>query len=209
MKNKRFSLENILVSLCGHLFLVAIMLTSFAVVMDRAKLVANDRVQITEIDLSDIKITRDETALRNTKDEMPDARAQVHHPSYPFAKASGHRSIIRVNRESAPLVRTMTASVSDALRIAMTRCWVIDTKHAGISDIRAVAHLTMNRNGAVRDVWFESAARADTDAAFAYVLQTIRTAIGVCAPFKMLPQSEFAEWEKIQLTFYPATGAVQ
>ena len=60
----------------------------------------------------------------------------------------------------------------------------------------------------VRDVWFESAARAQTDPAFAYVLDTIRSAINVCQPFKMLPENEFDKWEKIQLTFYPTQGKV-
>ena len=104
--------------------------------------------------------------------------------------------------------RTLTVSVVDALRVAMTRCWNIDTTRSDIGDIRAVAHLTMRRNGTVRDVWFESAAREQTDPAFAYVLETIRSAINVCQPFKMLPPNEFAKWEKIQLTFYPTQGKV-
>jgi hypothetical protein len=90
----------------------------------------------------------------------------------------------------------------------MTRCWVIDKNRNDISDIRAVAHLTMRKNGTVRDVWFESAARAETDPAFAYVLDTIRAAINTCQPLKMLPENEFSKWEKIQLTFYPTSGKV-
>ena len=90
----------------------------------------------------------------------------------------------------------------------MTRCWVVDTTRTDIGDIRAVAHLTMRKNGTVRDVWFESATRAETDPAFAYVLETIRDAINACQPLNMLPQKEFSKWEKIQLTFYPTTGKV-
>ena len=116
--------------------------------------------------------------------------------------------VIRVNRESVSLNRTLNVSVVDALRVAMTRCWVIDKNRPDISDIRAVAHLTMRKNGTVRDVWFESAARAETDAAFAYVLDTIRAAINTCQPLKMLPENEFSKWEKIQLTFYPNSGKV-
>ncbi|MDE6478084.1 MAG: hypothetical protein K2L94_02430, partial [Alphaproteobacteria bacterium] len=118
------------------------------------------------------------------------------------------KTVVRVNREVMTLDRTMSISVVDALRVAMTRCWVIDTTRPDITDIRAVAHLTMNKSGMVRDVWFESAARANTDAAFAYVLDTIRDAINTCQPFKMLPPGEFAKWEKIQLTFYPTQGKV-
>lgn len=118
------------------------------------------------------------------------------------------KTVVRVNRNVMSLDRTMTVSVVDALRVAMTRCWTIDNKRPDIGDIRAVAHLTMRKNGTVSDVWFESAARAETDAAFAYVLETIRDAINACQPLRMLPPTEYDKWKKIQLTFYPTTGAV-
>ncbi len=246
----QFSSENFLMSVGGHLALVAVMLTSFAVVVDRAKLVAPDRVEITEIDLS--AVTGDETRLMNTAMPEPDpaptpdpvpeptptptpapepdpvSEKPIDTPSLvdevpPSPKpeptpapekpveekpAPKKRTVVRVNREVMTLDRTMSISVVDALRVAMTRCWVIDTTRPDITDIRAVAHLTMNKNGMVRDVWFESAARANTDAGFAYVLDTIRDAINTCQPFKMLPPGEFAKWEKIQLTFYPTQGKV-
>ncbi len=118
------------------------------------------------------------------------------------------KTVVRVNRNVVSLDRTLTVSVVDALRVAMTRCWNIDTSRPGLDGIRAVAHLTMRQNGTVADVWFESAARADTDSAFAYVLETIRSAINVCQPLRMLPANEYDKWQKIQLTFYPTTGAV-
>lgn len=248
----QFSSENFLMSVGGHLALVAVMLTSFAVVVDRAKLVAPDRVEITEIDLSAVNVTGDETRLMNTAMPEPDptptpdpvpeptptptpapepdpvSEKPIDTPSLvdevpPSPKpeptpapekpveekpAPQKRTVVRVNREVMTLDRTMSISVVDALRVAMTRCWVIDTTRPDITDIRAVAHLTMNKNGMVRDVWFESAARANTDAGFAYVLDTIRDAINTCQPFKMLPPGEFAKWEKIQLTFYPTQGKV-
>ena len=248
----QFSSENFLMSVGGHLALVAVMLTSFAVVVDRAKLVAPDRVEITEIDLSAVNVTGDETRLMNTAMPEPDpaptpdpvpeptptptpapdpdpvSETPIDTPSLvdevpPSPKpeptpapekpveekpAPKKRTVVRVNREVMTLDRTMSISVVDALRVAMTRCWVIDTTRPDITDIRAVAHLTMNKNGMVRDVWFESAARANTDAGFAYVLDTIRDAINTCQPFKMLPPGEFAKWEKIQLTFYPTQGKV-
>ena len=46
---KRFNSENLLMSICGHLFLVAIMIASVAIVLERAQLVAPDRIQIIEI----------------------------------------------------------------------------------------------------------------------------------------------------------------
>ena len=210
--------------------------------------------EITEIDLSQVHVSGDETRLYNTDvpppTDVPDdaqtrqsepesvptpapsetnnaadadsallADAQVPAEPKPEKKpdvkpvptpvpAPKKKTVVRVNRESVSLDRTLTVSEADALRVAMTRCWVIDTKRPDIAGIRAVARLTMRQNGTVRDVWFESAARADTDPAFAYVLDTIRDAIQRCQPFKMLPASEFSKWEKIQLTFYPTQGKV-
>lgn len=243
------------------------MITSFAVIINRAKLVAPDRIEIVEIDLNDVVVSGDETKLYNVgqvveskpeestpapvaqpdkkeiKAEEPE-KVEIESPTLieeptpepepeevaeeqkkepekkqeeqktdskpvePAPAAPRKKKVVRVNREVLSLERTLTVSVVDALRVAMTRCWVIDTKRPDISDIRAVAHLTMRKNGTVRDVWFESAARAETDPAFAYVLETIRNAINVCQPFRMLPQNEFSKWEKIQLTFYPTQGKV-
>ncbi len=118
------------------------------------------------------------------------------------------KRIVRVNREVLSLDRTLTISVVDALRVAMTRCWVIDSGRPDIADIRAVAHLKMRKNGTVQNVWFESAARAESDPAFAYVLDTIKEAIDTCQPFRMLPVGEYAKWQDIQLTFYPTQGKV-
>ncbi|MDE5615259.1 MAG: hypothetical protein K2I81_00290 [Alphaproteobacteria bacterium] len=249
-KFNQFSSENMLMSVGGHLALVAIMVTSFALVVERARLVAPDRVEITEIDLSAIKVSGDETRLYNTAapvDKAPDVAPEPPKPSpvpevpapvpEPIAEPSltepepvqtpekkveppkadakvedmpapRKKTVVRVNRETVSLDRTLTISVVDALRVAMTRCWTIDTTRSDISDIRAVAHLTMRQNGTVRDVWFEGAAAAETNPAFAYVLDTIRAAINVCQPFRMLPPGEFAKWEKIQLTFYPNQGKV-
>ncbi len=261
-KFNRFSSENILISVAGHLVLVAVLITSFVVVVNRAKMVAPDRIQIMEIDLNDVVVTSDETKLYNvgnvaeSKPEeptpVPDAKLDkkeeiaetepeeikqptlVEEPekkqeeapeekkiedkkeqekkqeSKPVEKAPvpKKRKVVRVNREVLSLDRTLTVSVVDALRVAMTRCWVIDSARPDIADIRAVAHLTMRKNGTVRDVWFESQAREETDAAFAYVLGTIRDAINRCQPLRMLPEKEFSKWEKIQLTFYPTQGKV-
>ncbi len=252
MKNRYFNLENILMSVGGHLLVVAMLVTSVVIIMNRAQLVAPDRIEIMEIDLNNVKISGDETKLQNVnadvapekvKEEKPKPKPQpepepekeepkpIEEPSLveepepepekedkkpePVeekkvepAPAPKKKRVIRVNREVMSLDRTMTVSVVDALRVAMTRCWVVDTTRSDIGDIRAVAHLTMRRNGTVRDIWFESEARAETDPAFAYVLETIRDAINVCQPLDMLPANEFSKWEKIQLTFYPTSGKV-
>ena len=246
-KFNQFSAENIMMSVCGHLVLLAIMITSFAIVVNRAKLVAPDRIQIVEIDLDSVVVSGDETKLYNVgvpdkksektqqkkqentqkkqkqeiekteiktttlveelkkevKEETTDKKTEQKNENAPKKKR-----VIKVNREVLSLDRTLTISVVDALRVAMTRCWVIDTGRPDISEIRAVAHLKMRNNGTVQDVWFESAARADTDPAFAYVLETIKNAIDVCQPFRMLPVSEYEKWRDIQLTFYPNQGKV-
>lgn len=153
--------------------------------------------------IEDKKPVPEKTKKEEVKPEQKNTTPQPETPTAPKKK-----TVVRVNREVMSLDRTLTISVVDALRVAMTRCWTIDTNRSDIADMRAVAHLTLRPNGTVRDVWFESAARAETDAAFAYVLDTIRNAINVCQPFKMLPQNEFKKWEKIQLTFYPTSGKV-
>ncbi len=240
-------------SVCGHLMLVAFLIASASLVVERARLVAPDRIDIIEIDLDKVIVSGDETKLFNTaadiapeakpepkpepkqkksepepepvKDKPIDEPTLVDEPEKqpdvekaeapkpdkpvePVPAAPKKRTVVRVNRETVGLNRTLTVSVVDALRVAMTRCWTIDTKHPGIGDICAVAHLTMRKNGTVRDVWFENASRADNDPNFAYVLETIRSAINVCQPFRMLPENEYSKWEKIQLTFYPTQGKV-
>ena len=242
-KFNQFSTENLLMSVCGHLVLLAIMITSFTLVVNRAKLVAPDRIQIVEIDLDSVVVSGDETKLYNVgvpeqkeekkpesapekkeqevekteiktttlveevkevvKEETSDKKTEQKNENAPKKKR-----VIKVNREVLSLDRTLTISVVDALRVAMTRCWVIDNHRPDIADIRAVAHLKMRKNGTVQDVWFESAARAETDPAFAYVLETIKDAIDTCQPFRMLPVNEYSKWQDIQLTFYPTQGKV-
>ena len=248
-KTKQFYSENILMSLAGHLALVVIMITSVAIFMERAELVTPDRIEIMEIDLSNVKITGMETKLYNTDipkinktEPMPHQEPKPAPAPEPVAaktdkiadsfmddsdtnkttektvnpakndtvdaNAPKKKTVVRVNREVLSLDRTLTVSVVDALRVAMTRCWAIDTNMPGLADIRAVAHLKMRPNGTVADLWFESAARADSDPVFAYVLDTIRAAIRTCEPLSMLPRNEYKNWESIELTFYPVSGRV-
>ena len=60
----------------------------------------------------------------------------------------------------------------------------------------------------VETMWFESESRAKTDEAYAYVLDTAKTAIKTCQPFSMLPRTEYEKWADIVLTFYPSNGKV-
>ena len=234
-QTKQFYSENILLSLTGHLLIVALLITSVVLFVDDEKIVTPDRIQIMEIDLNNVKITGMDTKIvkeepkpapapepvaapkdKNTDsfvDENTDTKPRE--TAVPDTKndvkpvdAPKKKTVVRVNREVLSLDRTMSISVVDALRVAMTRCWTIDTRRPGLDDIRAVAHLKMRPNGTVADVWFESAARADNDPVFAYVLDTIRAAIRVCEPLSMLPRAEFSKWESIQLTFYPISGRV-
>ncbi len=230
-----------MVSVAGHLGIVAIMITSFAVLNPMDRVVMADHVQIYEIDLTRVEIKGDETLVFNT--EAPEASAddkqqpkkenkksEIAEPfgddpvlekiaalpdvvkkttTQPNPGAPKASTIVRVNRETTSLNRTMTISVVDALRVAMTRCWVFDKNYPGINNIRAVAHLSMNQRGFVQNVWFEQESAAADNPSLAYVFETIRGAITNCQPFNMLPESEYEKWKTIQLTFYPSNASVQ
>ncbi len=220
-----------MLSIFGHLVLIAIMTASVFFVYKRANLVTPDRVEITEIDLANVQVTAADTKLFNTSQAQSDSEPTPEKPktekailpdkeikSTEFAENEKkdvpekqkpiEKTTVKVNREVLSLDRTMTVSVVDALRVALTRCWVIDTNRSGLDGLRVVAHLTMFDTGVVSDVWFESESRAETDSDFAYVLETIKSAIQTCQPFRMLPRSEFEHWEKIQLVFYPTQGKI-
>ena len=246
-----FMSENFGFSILGHLVVVGLVVfVTEIVISNTERFIAPDRIQITMIDLSQVKVKGDESVLYNTNlpdevenvkpkdsekesaqrvandenkmqiesttlvpEEKVEKKPEVKEEEKPEEKpddapAPKKKTVVRVNRNVVSLDRTLTVSVVDALRVAMTRCWNIDTSRPDISGIRAVAHLTMRQNGTVADVWFESAARAETDPGFAYVLETIRSAINVCQPLRMLPVGEYSKWKQIQLTFYPAQGKV-
>ena len=245
-----FTSENIGFSVLGHLVAIGVIVFLTEVVIDfPERFIAPDRIQITMIDLSQVRVSGDESILYNTnvpkeiekKEQKPEPEAKPEPPKAEESKqpiestsliseekpkekpkedskteekkpdetpAPKKKTVVRVNRNVLSLDRTLTVSVVDALRVAMTRCWNIDTTRSDIAGMRVVAHLTMRKTGMVGDVWFESAARAETDPAFAYVLDTIRAAINTCQPLRMLPVNEYDKWKKIQLTFYPTQGKV-
>jgi hypothetical protein len=118
------------------------------------------------------------------------------------------KKLVRVNREVLSLDRTMTISVIDALRVALTRCWVVDTNRPGLEDIRLTAHIRFLPTGVVDRLWFESESRAQTDPDFAYVLETAKDAIKTCSPFSMLPKNEYDAWRDTTVSFYPTSGKV-
>jgi hypothetical protein len=211
---KLFSLENLSLSVLLHaVALLLVVGLSFAIPI-APKVIAPDRIKIIEIDLRDVKITGIETKLKNIEAagtakadkiaEQPSvARKDKQAKPHPFIKT------IKVNRENTALNRTMTISVIDALRVAMTRCWQIDSERPDLTEIRAVAHLKLYQNGKVQGYWFEQASRAETDSVFAYVLDTIRLAIDACSPFSMLPRGEYDKWKTVQLTFFPTAKQVE
>ncbi|MBP5485648.1 MAG: hypothetical protein J6Y07_02990 [Alphaproteobacteria bacterium] len=248
-KFNHFASENVGLSILGHMVLLcALVFVADVIIGERERFVAPDRIQIMMIDLSQVKVSGEESVLYNTnvpdKDEtkeektvepepkpeqnadvkqeietptvMPEEKPKPQKEEKPNPKeekpddkpATVKKTVIRVNRNTTSLNTGLAVSVIDALRYKMTRCWVIDTTRSDVSGIRAVAHLTMRTNGTVADVWFEGASRAESDAGFAYVLDTIRAAINACQPLDMLPRSEYKTWREIQLTFYPAQGTV-
>lgn len=244
-KDTQFHSENVLMSVLGHLVLIAIMMISFSVVVERAKLVTPNHIEIIELDLKNIKITGDETKLYNTNVPTPEEKAKldkkveekkaedaekvdIKKPTLAENEskdskdkktkkdekkvedkpAPRKKTLVRVNREVLSLDRTMTVSVVDALRKALTRCWNIDTAHPGIEDIRLTAHIRFLPTGVVDRLWFESESRAETDPDFAYVLDTAKAAIKTCSPFSMLPRNEYSKWRDTSVTFYPTSGKV-
>lgn len=247
MKQKtQFQSENIMMSVVGHLLLVVLLISSFSVVVERAKLVTPNRIEIIEIDLKNVKVSGNETRLYNTsaprqnEDEKTDKKAEdkkviqdektnLKQPSIIDSESNSlkakktpktdetkdedkpaprKKKLVRVNREVLSLDRTMTISVIDALRVALTRCWNVDTTHPGLEDIRLTAHIKFLPTGVVDRLWFESESRAQTDSDFAYVLETAREAIKTCSPFSMLPRNEFDTWQDTTVTFYPTSGQV-
>ena len=245
-QSTQFKSENIMMSVLGHLILLAVMFASFSVVVERAKLVTPNRIQIVEIDLKDVKVSGAETKLYNTnapdkkeeakidkksrdKENIFDEKTELKQPSMvenesktlskekadkkddkkPDEKeAPRKKTIVRVNREVLSLDRSMTVSVIDALRVALTRCWNIDSSRPGLEDIRLTAHIKFLPTGVVDRLWFESESRAETDSDFAYVLETAREAIKTCSPFSMLPRNEYDAWRDTSVTFYPTSGKV-
>lgn len=242
----QFKSENFLMSVFGHLILIAVMTVSFSLVVNQAKLVAPNRVQIIEIDLRNVKISGNETKLYNTnpvtqeKEEKSDEKTEseknapdekniikqptmvedesknlslknkdkIQEKKAEDKPAPRKKTVVRVNREVLSLDRTMTISVIDALRVALTRCWNIDTSHPNIEDIRLTAHIKFLPTGVVDRLWFESEARAQTDPDFAYVLDTAKAAIKTCSPFSMLPRNEYEKWRDTSVTFYPSKASV-
>ena len=245
-KDVQFHSENILMSVLGHLVLLAVIIMSFSVVVERAKMVTPNRIQIIEIDLKNVKITGEETKLYNTNPVTPEKDAKIDkktetkenieikktdikQPTIVESESKDStkkntkekeqkkveekpvprkKKVVRVNREVLSLDRTMTVSVVDALRVALTRCWNIDTTHPGIEDIRLTAHIKFLPTGVVDRLWFESESRAETDPDFAYVLDTAKSAIKTCSPFSMLPRNEYNKWRDTSVTFYPMSGKV-
>lgn len=245
-KQTQFQSENFLMSVLGHLVLLAIIVFSVSVVIERAKLVTPNRVQIVEIDLKTVRVSGNETKLQNTsvpdakdnikidkkdnaKQNTKDEKSEIKQPSIieneektstkentkkndikkPDNKSlPKKKTVVKVNREVLSLDRTMTVSVVDALRVALVRCWNIDTSRTDMDDIRLTAHLKMLPTGVVDRIWFESESRAESDPIFAYVLDTVKEAIRTCSPFSMLPRGEFDEWKDMTLTFYPSQGKI-
>lgn len=245
-QNTQFQSENVLMSVLGHLVLIAILTVSVNAVLNRANLVTPNRIEIIEIDLRNVNISGSETKLYNTsaprqietekidkkaesKEIIQDEKIDQNQPTIleeESKKSTKDKSpereeqkqedkplprkkkIVRVNREVLSLDRTMTISVIDALRVALTRCWNIDTSRSGLEDIRLTAHIKFLPTGVVEKLWFESESRAETDSDFAYVLETAKEAIKTCSPFSMLPRSEYNTWRDTSVTFYPTSGKV-
>ena len=67
-------------SVGGHLLVVAMLVTSVVIIMDRAQLVAPDRIEIMEIDLNNVKISGDETKLQNVNADVAPEKVKEEKP---------------------------------------------------------------------------------------------------------------------------------
>lgn len=202
-------LENSGLSVLVHLLLVAVMITSFAVA--RETIVAPPRPKLMQVDLSQVKVSREKTTANSTDEkskteESPRGQGKDKTSVKPASKPV--KKIVAVQRDKEVLNRHVNVSVSDALRIAMTRCWQIDTSIAGLEEFNVSAHLTMSLGGWVRDLWIENEAGLNDGGTGSYVLESVRAAIQNCQPFSMLPDTDFEAWKNVKLNFFPAEGAV-
>ena len=92
-QSTQFKSENIMMSVLGHLVLLATMFASFSVVIERAKLVTPNRIQIVEIDLKDVKVSGAETKLYNTN--APDKKEEAK-----IDKKAGTKKIYLTKKQS-------------------------------------------------------------------------------------------------------------
>ncbi|MDR0449331.1 MAG: hypothetical protein LBG89_02625 [Rickettsiales bacterium] len=200
-----FSSENFTGSVLAHLVIAAFMLTSFAL-SEPMKIVAPERVKIMDIDLSQVKVSKDKTRANARDAQKAEApRGKDDKDKVPFAPVVRTMS---VKRDSAPIARVVNVSVIDALRIAMTRCWQIDTNIPGLEQFALSAHIGMSRGGFVREVWIENESFFNDNGTGSYVLDSVRAAISACQPFSMLPDEDFDTWKSIKLNFFPQQGSV-
>ena len=65
-KERQFESENFLMSVFGHLVLIALITLSMSFVVERAKNVSPNRIEIIELDLKNVKITGSKTKLQNS-----------------------------------------------------------------------------------------------------------------------------------------------
>jgi len=174
------------------------------------RVIAPDRIQILQIDLKNVSGNETRLINREQRDDQPQRQANVKHKSGVNNKPTEPvLQTVRVNREIHSVDRTMTVSVIDAFRTAMTRCWNIDTTRPGLDGMRAVVHIELSQNGRVRNTRFEQASLADTDESWAYVFETIQAAINACNPFNMLPPNEYESWRNIRISFFPSARVIE
>ena len=201
-------LSNFSVALILHAGLAA-MFFVFSLSAPAQRVIAPDRIRIVEIDLRNVKVSGKETQLVNRQPREAATKNQTKGQAANQKPAEPVLQTVRVNREVHSLDRTMTVSVIDAFRTAMTRCWNIDTTRHGLDSVRAVVHIELFQNGRVRNTRFEQASLADTDETWAYVFETIQAAINACNPFNMLPANEYDTWRNIRITFFPSARVIE
>lgn len=229
--SNHFSFENFLLSIAGHLIIIALTITSIIIFPKKKLIMAEQNIVIEEIDLNTIQITnKEDTNLYNinekeviedktekdvlkseTDDKQKDKLEEINDNIEQTQKKESEQTtkrVLKVNRDSPILKSQLNITIIDALRYKLSQCWNIDTTKSGLDEIRVVVHLTMEENGTIKKMWFENENLSLTDELFKYVLDTIKQALNICQPFNILPKEEFDSWKNIQFTFYPTDGKV-
>ena len=99
-KFNQFSSENILMSVCGHLLLIAVLVTAAKVVVERAKLVTPDRIEIIEIDLDNVRVSGKETKLYNVGAPEKEQKQETK----PVQKKKQEQAVEKVEIKSTTMV---------------------------------------------------------------------------------------------------------
>lgn len=102
-------------------------------------------------------------------------------------------------RTGAPLTQTEL----DGLRDAIQRCWALPPGYSAGRDFQAKVRARLSPDGRIKGrVNVVSVSGFDGSGGAFLVKNAVKVAIEKCQPYK-LPANKYAEWESLEVTFYP------